>query len=59
LLAAAVVDSWAWARVLLGIVSFIAPVWSFIDPIGTFVSIADVLGFLLIFKGTLDLVSST
>ncbi len=43
---------------MLGILFFIAAIWSFIDPIGTFVSIADVLGFILIFKGTLDLVSS-
>jgi uncharacterized membrane protein HdeD (DUF308 family) len=58
LLAAAMAGGWAWARVLLGIFFFIAAIWSFIDPIGTFVSIADLLGFLLIFKGTLDLVSS-
>jgi uncharacterized membrane protein HdeD (DUF308 family) len=57
-LAASVAGAWAWARVVLGIFFFIAAIWSFIDPIGTFVSIADVLGFILIFKGTLDLVSS-
>jgi len=56
--AASVTDSWAWARVLLGILFFVAAIWSFADPIGTFVSIAEVLGFLLIFKGTLDLVTS-
>jgi uncharacterized membrane protein HdeD (DUF308 family) len=55
---AAVIDSWAWARALLGIFFFIAAIWSFIDPIGTFVAIAQALGFLLIFKGTLDLVTS-
>ena len=55
---AAVIDSWAWARALLGIFFVIAAIWSFIDPIGTFVAIADALGFLLIFKGTLDLVTS-
>jgi uncharacterized membrane protein HdeD (DUF308 family) len=58
LLAASVAGGWAWARVLLGVLFFVAAIWSFIDPIGTFVSIADVLGFLLIFKGTLDLISS-
>jgi uncharacterized membrane protein HdeD (DUF308 family) len=55
---ASVTDSWAWARVLLGILFFIAAIWSFADPIGTFVSIADVLGFLLIFMGALDLITS-
>jgi uncharacterized membrane protein HdeD (DUF308 family) len=57
-LAASVAGSWGWARVLLGILFFVAAIWSFIDPVGTFVSIADVLGLLLIFKGTFDLVSS-
>lgn len=51
-------SSWGWARVLLGIFFFVGAIWSFADPLGTFVSIADVLGFLLIFKGTLDIVSS-
>jgi uncharacterized membrane protein HdeD (DUF308 family) len=57
-MAASVVGSWGWARALLGILFFIAAIWSFIDPVGTFVSIADVLGLLLIFKGTFDLISS-
>ena len=55
---ASVIDSWAWARALLGIFFMIAAIWSFIDPIGTFVAIAQALGFLLIFKGTLDLVTA-
>jgi uncharacterized membrane protein HdeD (DUF308 family) len=55
---ASVSGGWAWARVLLGIFFMIGAIWSFADPIGTFVSIADVLGFLLIFKGTLDLITS-
>jgi uncharacterized membrane protein HdeD (DUF308 family) len=55
---ASVSGGWGWARVLLGIFFLIGAIWSFADPIGTFVSIADVLGFLLIFKGTLDLVTA-
>jgi len=55
---ASVIDSWAWARALLGVFFMIAAIWSFIDPIGTFVAIAQALGFLLIFKGTLDLVTA-
>jgi uncharacterized membrane protein HdeD (DUF308 family) len=55
---ASVTDSWAWARALLGIIFLVAAIWSFADPIGTFVSIADLLGFLLIFIGALDLISS-
>jgi uncharacterized membrane protein HdeD (DUF308 family) len=55
---ASVSGGWGWARVLLGIFFMIGAIWSFADPIGTFVSIADVLGFLLIFKGSLDLITS-
>ena len=51
-------SAWGWARVLLGIFFLVGAIWSFADPLGTFASIADALGFLLIFKGTLDIVSS-
>jgi uncharacterized membrane protein HdeD (DUF308 family) len=52
------VSTWAWARVLLGIFFCIGAIWAFANPVGTFVSIAEALGFLLVFKGTLDIVSS-
>jgi uncharacterized membrane protein HdeD (DUF308 family) len=55
---ASVTGGWGWARALLGVFFLIGAIWSFADPVGTFVSIADVLGFLLIFKGTLDIVTS-
>jgi uncharacterized membrane protein HdeD (DUF308 family) len=55
---ASVSGGWGWARALLGVFFMIGAIWSFADPVGTFVSIADVLGFLLIFKGTLDLIES-
>jgi len=55
---ASVRGGWGWARAVLGVLFLIGAIWSFVDPIGTFVSIADVLGFLLIFKGTLDLLTS-
>jgi uncharacterized membrane protein HdeD (DUF308 family) len=52
------VGVWGWARALLGVFFLVAAIWSFADPLGTFASIADALGFLLIFKGTLDIVTS-
>jgi len=58
LFVASVTGGWAWARALLGVFFLIGAIWSFADPVGTFVSVADVLGFLLIFKGTLDIVTS-
>jgi uncharacterized membrane protein HdeD (DUF308 family) len=49
---------WRWAHVLLGVVFAIGGIWAFLRPIATFVELAAILGFLLVFKGTLDLVAS-
>ncbi len=50
--------SGGWVGHERGVFFLIGAIWSFADPVGTFVSIADLLGFLLIFKGTLDLIES-
>jgi uncharacterized membrane protein HdeD (DUF308 family) len=49
---------WRWAHVLLGVVFAIGGIWAFLRPIATFVELAAILAFLLVFKGTLDLVAS-
>jgi uncharacterized membrane protein HdeD (DUF308 family) len=49
---------WRWAHVLLGLVFAIGGIWAFLRPIATFVELAAILGFVLVFKGTLDLVVS-
>jgi uncharacterized membrane protein HdeD (DUF308 family) len=51
-------DSWRWLRVLLGLLFVAGAIWTFVNPVLTFVSLAAALGFLLVFKGTLDLVGS-
>ncbi len=51
-------SSWRWARVLMGVIFVAGAIWSFVTPFGAFWSLATVLGFLLIFKGTLDIVES-
>ena len=55
---ASVRSSWRWARVLMGILFFAGAIWAFVDPIDTFWSLASILGFLLVFKGTLDIIES-
>ena len=50
--------SWRWAHVLLGIFFIIGAIWAFARPFNAFWSLASVLGLLLIFKGTLDLISA-
>jgi uncharacterized membrane protein HdeD (DUF308 family) len=58
LLVASVRTSWAWARVVLAILFFAGGLWCFLTPFGAFWSLAAALGFLLVFKGTLDIVES-
>jgi len=55
---AAVGHGWAWAHILLGIFFAVGAIWSFARPFNAFWSLASVLGLLLIFKGTLDIVAA-
>jgi uncharacterized membrane protein HdeD (DUF308 family) len=49
---------WRWAHILLGILFVVGAIWAFARPVNAFWSIASVLGLLLIFKGTLDIIGS-
>jgi uncharacterized membrane protein HdeD (DUF308 family) len=49
---------WRWAHVLMGIVFLFAACWSFASPFGAFWALAMIFGLLLIFRGSLDLVTS-
>lgn len=49
---------WRWAHVLIGVVLLFAACWSFASPFGAFWALATVFGLLLIFRGSLDLVTS-
>jgi uncharacterized membrane protein HdeD (DUF308 family) len=57
-LLASVGHSWQWAHILLGIFFAVGAIWAFARPIDAFWSLASVLGLLLIFKGTLDIISA-
>ena len=50
--------NWRWAHVLLGIFFIIGAIWAFARPFNAFWSLASVLGLLLIFKGTLDIIAA-
>ena len=54
----AVMHSWRWAHILLGILFVVGAIWAFARPVNAFWSIASVLGLLLIFKGTLDIIGA-
>jgi hypothetical protein len=51
-------SSWAWARYLLAAFFFIGAIWCFVAPFDAFWSLAAALGFLLVFKGTPDIIES-
>jgi uncharacterized membrane protein HdeD (DUF308 family) len=51
--------TWRWAHYLLGVFFLIGSLWAFVQPIEAFWALASVLGFLLILKGTMDIVVST
>jgi uncharacterized membrane protein HdeD (DUF308 family) len=55
---AAVGHSWGWAHILLAVLFVAGSIWAFARPFNAFWSLASVLGLLLIFKGTLDLINA-
>src|SRR5580704_19148940 len=58
LVIASVRARWRWAHVVLSIVFLFAACWSFASPYDAFWALATVFGLLLIFRGSLDLVTS-
>src|SRR5215469_1749271 len=57
-LAASMRHSWRWAHVALGILFVVGAIWAFARPFNAFWALASVLGLLLIFKGTLDIITA-
>jgi uncharacterized membrane protein HdeD (DUF308 family) len=55
---ASVRPGWRWAHVLLGVFFAVGAIWAWANPINAFWALASVLGLLLIFRGTLDIISS-
>ncbi len=58
LLVASTRSRWRWAHVLMAIFFLFAALWSFASPFGAFWALAAIFGLLLIFRGSLDLVTS-
>jgi uncharacterized membrane protein HdeD (DUF308 family) len=51
--------SWRWLHILVGVLFALGAIWAFTQPEESFWALASVLGFLFVFKGTLDIVVST
>ncbi len=58
MLIASVRIRWRWAHLLMGILFLFAAFWSFASPFSAFWALAAIFGLLLIFRGSLDLVTS-
>ncbi len=49
---------WGWAHALMGVIFLGGAIWSFVDPLGVFWTLATVVGVLLILQGALVLITS-
>ncbi len=49
---------WGWAHALMGVIFLGGAIWSFVDPLGVFWTLATVVGLLLILQGALVLITS-
>jgi uncharacterized membrane protein HdeD (DUF308 family) len=54
----AVVDTWRWAHILLGILFVFGALWGFLQPKEAFWALASVLGLLLVLQGSMTLIAS-
>lgn len=54
----AVVDTWRWAHLLLGVLFVLGSLWAFTQPKEAFWALASILGFLLVLMGTMTLLSA-
>ncbi len=57
-LIASVRSNWRWLHVAMGVIFAFGAGWSFARPYDAFWTLASILGLLLIFRGTLDIITS-
>ena len=50
--------TWRWAHIVLGVVFLIGAIAAFATPYDAFWALASILGFLLVLKGSLDIIAS-
>ena len=55
---ASVMSSWRWLHIVMGIIFAFGAGWSFARPYNAFWALASILGLLLIFRGTIDIITS-
>jgi uncharacterized membrane protein HdeD (DUF308 family) len=55
---ASVLPGWRWLHIVMGIIFAFGAGWSFAQPYNAFWALASILGLLLVFRGTLDIITS-
>jgi uncharacterized membrane protein HdeD (DUF308 family) len=55
---ASVLSSWRWLHIVMGIIFLFGAAWSLAQPYDAFWALASILGLLLIFRGTFDIITS-
>ena len=55
---AAVRSSWRWLHIVMAVLFAFGAGWAFARPLDAFWTLASILGLLLIFRGTLDIITS-
>jgi uncharacterized membrane protein HdeD (DUF308 family) len=58
ILIASVRSNWRWLHVVMAVIFLFGAAWSFARPYDAFWTLASILGLLLIFRGTLDIITS-
>jgi uncharacterized membrane protein HdeD (DUF308 family) len=58
ILLASVRPGWRWLHVIMAVIFAFGAGWSFARPFNAFWTLASILGLLLIFRGTLDIITS-
>ena len=48
--------SWRWIHVIMAVLFLGGAIWAFVSPDDAFWALASILGFLLVLKGTMDIV---
>jgi uncharacterized membrane protein HdeD (DUF308 family) len=51
-------SSWRWLHIVMGVIFAFGAGWAFAQPYNAFWTLASILGLLLIFRGTLDIITS-
>jgi len=59
IIAAQMTEGWKWLHWVMAVIFLLGALWGFIHPYDTFFALASVLGLILVFMGTLEIIKAT